>query len=285
MARIAEQSLARARETVASGVDLARAAGLRAEPAERAAFNTWTSASLANDIDADVLVCGTRGEGPLERAVLGSTASSLVHHADRPLLVVPPGDGTLDGPVLAGYDESKARAALRFAAAHLRERPLVVAHAWRSPIRHTLRGHALLGSGIDVFAEYATEVDAIWEEIATTAADAGAEYARGLGLSTVAAAPESGRGDWRTLLGHARRAGASAVLVGSRGRGAVAATVLGSVASGWCMPPSSPCSSCPARERFTRPAMADHMALVHPARAAGRARARSARDAGTLTVT
>ena len=53
-----------------------------------------------------------------------------------------------------------------------------------------------------------------------------------LGLVARAAAPESGHGDWQTLLDGAQESGAAAILVGSRGRGAVAATVLGSVASG-----------------------------------------------------
>ena len=66
------------------------------------------------------------------------------------------------------------------------------------------------------------------EEIAAE----GAEYARSLGLVARAAAPESGHGEWQTLLAGAQEAGAAAILVGSRGRGAVTSTVLGSVASG-----------------------------------------------------
>jgi nucleotide-binding universal stress UspA family protein len=45
-------------------------------------------------------------------------------------------------------------------------------------------------------------------------------------------APESGRGHARALLEAASDVHAAVVLVGSRGRGAVASTVLGSVASG-----------------------------------------------------
>ena len=37
---------------------------------------------LGEDEDgADVVVCGTRGRGAVARSVLGSTSSSLLHHA------------------------------------------------------------------------------------------------------------------------------------------------------------------------------------------------------------
>ena len=193
-------------------------------------------------------MCGTRGEGPLERVVLGCTASSLLHHADRPLLLAPAGAVASDGPVVAGYDDSDgARGALRFAAEHLGQRPVVVAHAWRSPVRHTIRGHALEHSGIDSFADYADAVDRIYEDAAEEMAGEGAEYARSLGLVARAAAPESGHGEWQTLLAGAQEAGAAAILVGSRGRGAVTSTVLGSVASGLVHAAALPVSLCPSR--------------------------------------
>ncbi len=44
--------------------------------------------------------------------------------------------------------------------------------------------------------------------------------------------PMSGQGTWQTLLAAGQEQGAAAILIGSRGRGALASTVLGSVASG-----------------------------------------------------
>jgi nucleotide-binding universal stress UspA family protein len=44
---------------------------------------------LADERDARVIVVGTRGEGPLRGALLGSTPHKLLHLADRPVLVVP----------------------------------------------------------------------------------------------------------------------------------------------------------------------------------------------------
>jgi nucleotide-binding universal stress UspA family protein len=230
--RIGAQHLERARETAQQGVDEAEAAGLRALPLVLGGTSPWRTLQSAAHSD-DIIVCGTRGEGPIQRSVLGSTASSLLHHADRPLLVVAADQAPPDGPVLAGYDDSDgARAALRFAAAHLTGRTLLVAHAWRSPIRHSLRGHVLAGSGLDTLEDHAATLDTIRRELAEATAGEGAEFTRALGLAARAVAPESGQGHWQALLHAAQDARAAAILVGSRGRGAIASTVLGSVASG-----------------------------------------------------
>ena len=224
-----------ARERAEQGEALATAAGLRAVHRIVEDTTPWRALrALADELAVDVIACGTRGEGAVDRVLLGSTATSLLHHAERPLLVVTAATGTdLDGPVLAGYDESEgARGALRFAASHLRARPVVVAHAWRSPSPRAVRGHGLVASRIATLEHYADELDAIWEPTAEAVAEAGAVYGRQLGLTAEPSAPESGHGDWQTLLDGAKAAHASAILVGSRGRGAVAAAVLGSVASG-----------------------------------------------------
>ena len=44
---------------------------------------------LADERDARVIVVGTRGEGPLRVALLGSTPHKLLQLSDRPVLVVP----------------------------------------------------------------------------------------------------------------------------------------------------------------------------------------------------
>jgi nucleotide-binding universal stress UspA family protein len=44
---------------------------------------------LADERDARVIVVGTRGERPIQGALLGSTPHKLLHLADRPVLVVP----------------------------------------------------------------------------------------------------------------------------------------------------------------------------------------------------
>jgi nucleotide-binding universal stress UspA family protein len=204
IANLREQAEAEARRVTDEGVAFARSAGLRADPSVLWAVTPWRALRAAA-AEADVIVCGTAGEGPLERAVLGSTASSLLHHLDRPLLVVPAGTGAAGGPVFVGFDGSDgARAALRFAAEHVSGAPLVIAHA----------------------------VDSRSGEPEEGVAAEGVAFARALGLDARALSPVGGRSAWRTLLAAAQEHDATGLLVGSRGRGAVASTVLGSVASG-----------------------------------------------------
>lgn len=223
-----------ASELAEEGAGLACAVGLRAKPVPRFGISPWRELQgVADEKRADVVVCGTAGENAFERVMLGSTASSLLHHARLPLLICPAECDATAGPLLVGFDRSpSAEAALRFTATHLRPRPLLVAHAWRSPVRHSLRGHALRGSGVTMLEDYADAIDDIWEEVAGEYAQDGVVLARELGLDADPYTPESGHSTWRTLLDGATRRGAAAIVVGSRGRGAAASTVLGSVASG-----------------------------------------------------
>lgn len=46
----------------------------------------------ANDLDADMVVLGSRGRGFFGRMLLGSVSGHVVHHAHRPVLIVPPED-------------------------------------------------------------------------------------------------------------------------------------------------------------------------------------------------
>ena len=65
--------------------------GLAAESAvARGERQPWEPIlAAAAERGADVVVCGTRGRGAVARSVLGSTSSSLLHHADRAVLIVP----------------------------------------------------------------------------------------------------------------------------------------------------------------------------------------------------
>ena len=42
----------------------------------------------ADELDASVIVAGSRGRSRMAAALLGSTAQGLLHHAHRPVLVV-----------------------------------------------------------------------------------------------------------------------------------------------------------------------------------------------------
>jgi nucleotide-binding universal stress UspA family protein len=75
---------------------------------------------LAEELGAGLVVVGSRGLGPLRRAVMGSVSSSVVRHAHTSVLVVR-GEGReesgyLPGRILLAFDGSKEATAARAAA-------------------------------------------------------------------------------------------------------------------------------------------------------------------------
>jgi nucleotide-binding universal stress UspA family protein len=68
-----------------------QAAGLGAEIQTEVVEERPTEAlvEVANRVDARLIVVGSRGEGPLRSALVGSTPHKLMQIAERPLLVVP----------------------------------------------------------------------------------------------------------------------------------------------------------------------------------------------------
>jgi nucleotide-binding universal stress UspA family protein len=78
-----------AEATVAEGVELARATGLEADGDAVEGSPAWrVLAATAETRDAAVVVAGSQGHGAVASVLLGSVSAGLVHHAERPTLIV-----------------------------------------------------------------------------------------------------------------------------------------------------------------------------------------------------
>ena len=227
--------VAEAEAAAAEGARLAGAIGLAAEPAvARGSRQPWEPIlSAAAERDADVVVCGSRGRGAVARSVLGSTSSSLLHHAERAVLIVPEAEAPPDGPALIAYDGSPAaREAIAAAGQLLPGRAALVVHAWESPYRRTISGRALSGAPLPEIREVTGDLETVLRETAEATVEEGVDLARAAGLEASGEAVESGSTAWRVVAATAETRDAAVVIAGSQGHGAVASVLLGSVSAG-----------------------------------------------------
>lgn len=86
-----------------------------------------------------MIVAGSRGRGAFTRTVLGSVSTALLHRAHCPVAVIhdeEPSHAAADAPVLLGFDDdpaSESATALAFEEAGRRGVELIAMHAWWSP--------------------------------------------------------------------------------------------------------------------------------------------------------
>jgi nucleotide-binding universal stress UspA family protein len=82
-----DEALSQARK----GASLASSVGLSAEPRADLAAPTWEGiVDVADEIDAAVIVTGSRGLTGVRELFEGSVSHDVAEHARRPILVVPP---------------------------------------------------------------------------------------------------------------------------------------------------------------------------------------------------
>ncbi len=74
-----------------AGAARARRAGLDAEARATTASTTWRGiVDVADELDAAIIVIGSRGLGGLRELAGGSLSHDVATHARRPVLIVPP---------------------------------------------------------------------------------------------------------------------------------------------------------------------------------------------------
>ena len=173
----------------------------------------------------DLTVLGSRGHGPVETTLLGSTSSAVVDHATNPVLIAR-GD-RVTRAILAEDGSPGARNAetliLRwplFAGVPVDVVSVVdVAAPWRTGIAPTMFGQAM-----DVYTDMITSAHETHESLAASTAtrlrDAG-----------ITAEMELREGDPAAeIVAAAAESGADLILIGSRGHTGITRLVLGSVA-------------------------------------------------------
>lgn len=168
--------------------------------------------------DASLLVVGSRGAGVLSRAVLGSVASSVLHHATVPVVVVPEvarAEGTdgVAGRVIVGVDHSRSsQQALSFAvdAARRTGRTLVPVFV-HEPVM-------TIEAGVDLSSLEVSEQRSLVHAV------------HAAGATDIAVEPEVLTGQASAalnLLAHPH----DLLVVGSRGRGGFVGLLLGSTST------------------------------------------------------
>jgi nucleotide-binding universal stress UspA family protein len=212
-----------ARTRADAGAELARRAGFEAEARAGIAAPIWEGiVDVANEIDAAAIVMGTRGLTGARELFEGSVSHQVAEHAKRPVLIVPPAKGPVEGggPVLICYDGSAdARHAIPVAAALLATRGAVVLDI--GPIGLVAEAYAAAGSE-------AVELERSVFKKTDEEAEAGAALARAVGF----AAEARGTLDsptWRAVAEIADEVGAAAIVLGSRGLTGLRELVEGSL--------------------------------------------------------
>jgi nucleotide-binding universal stress UspA family protein len=86
-----ELNEAQAGDVASRGAEIARASGFDAEARDALAAPTWQGiVDVADELDAPLIVIGSRGLSGLKEMFKGSLSHQVAEHAGRPVLILPP---------------------------------------------------------------------------------------------------------------------------------------------------------------------------------------------------
>jgi nucleotide-binding universal stress UspA family protein len=178
---------------------------------------------VAEEVGAGLVVIGSRGLGPVRRAVMGSVSLSVVHHSHGSVLVVRGEEVGLSGPILLAVDGSDQARVAADAAAELSASTGSGLHVvFVMPTAEQLYGHHYYTKDLrKTLREQA-------EEEVSTFLDEQAGYMESRGARVEGKHMAVGRPD-AEIVELAEQLGVGLTIVGSRGLGGVRRSLLGSV--------------------------------------------------------
>lgn len=183
-----------------------------------AAYGYPVSVLLGHAKTAALLILGNRGQGGFQRLMLGSVSLRTATHSPTPVAIVPPSarlDGALDRIVVGVDGSPNAQAALAWALTFATEGTTVEAVGVWEPSSPATRADPA----------HFDELSANQRKAFNRSVDEGTARPPSLAASVTRVFDYAKPAD--TLL--RRGAAADLLVVGARGRGAVAAAILGSV--------------------------------------------------------
>lgn len=221
-ARVEEYILERARENLdALARELGKPHGLEAGIHLAVGTVLRTLLDQADELDADLLVVGAKGEGYLGRLLLGTTAERLLRRTTRPVLMVRQTPHEAYRRVLVPVDFSAWSApAIRLARTVAPDAELVVLHAFEAPFESKLEFASV---GEDVLERYrvASRLEA-QAELDRLVAEAGLDSGRV--SARVIHGPTS-----RVILAQEQERDCDLIVMGKHGQGVMEDLLLGSV--------------------------------------------------------
>jgi nucleotide-binding universal stress UspA family protein len=192
--------------------------------------------ALSEEIGAGLIVVGSRGQGGMRRALMGSVSDSVLRHAHCPVLVAraeqekdEEGVGIFPTKILLAVDGSKEAALAANTAAEIASisgSELHVVHVGESPL-HLLDGY-------DPFSYSYMDAETIQtivqeaESEARKTLDEQVRHIEGAGATVTRSYLRQGRPD-KEIVDLAERIGAGLIVMGSRGLGRMKRALMGSV--------------------------------------------------------